>query len=145
MHFICILGMQYQCSRKLNLLVDIKPNCLITILFMCHLVIFAQNFFHTQYWLHFQNIIFLFFFLTLWLIFFSEVKSEKPRWQRAWFQRKVRQASYLLVRTWKGSYRTEIRHTNTGRPCEKFDTVSFFTIHTGWLIQNCTFWIVFCF
>ena len=95
---------------------------------MCHLVTFAQNFFHTQYWLHVQNIILPFFFHTLKLLFFlfSDVKSEKPKWQRAWFQRKVRQASYLLVNAWNWSYRTEIRHTNTGRPCEKFDTVSFF-------------------
>ena len=48
MHFICILGMHYQCSRKLNILVDIKPHWLITILFMCHLVTFAQNYSHTR-------------------------------------------------------------------------------------------------
>ena len=128
MHFIFILGMQYQGSRKLNLLVDIKPHWLITILFMCHLVTFAQNYSHTQYWLHVQNIFFSILFpqSKITFLFFSDVKSEKPRWQRAWFQRKVWQTSYLLVNTWNWSYRTEIRHTNTGRPCEKFDTVSFF-------------------
>ena len=79
MHFICILGMHYQCSRKLNILVDIKPHWLITILFMCHLVTFAQNYFHgiyihAQYWLHVQNIIFLFFFHTLrFFIFFQRL------------------------------------------------------------------------
>ena len=80
MHFICILGMQYQCSRKLNLLVDIKPHWLITILFMCHLVTFAQNYSHTQYWLHVQNIFFPFFFHNLRLLFyFFQMLNQKNR------------------------------------------------------------------
>ena len=80
MHFIFILGMQYQGSRKLNLLVDIKPHWLITILFMCHLVTFAQNYFHTQYWLHVQNIIFPFFFHNLRLLFyFFQMLNQKNR------------------------------------------------------------------